>query len=54
MIEILARHTGQPLERIVADIDRDYILRGEDAVAYGMVDHVISHRELHAVTAITA
>jgi ATP-dependent protease ClpP protease subunit len=29
-------------------------MRGEDAFAYGMIDHVISHRELHAVTAITA
>ena len=54
MNEILASHTGQPLERIIADTDRDYIMRGEDALAYGMVDHVITHRELHAVTAITA
>jgi ATP-dependent Clp protease protease subunit len=54
MNEILSRHTGQPLERIVADTDRDYIMRGDEALAYGMVDHVISHRELHAVTAITA
>jgi ATP-dependent Clp protease protease subunit len=54
MNEILASHTGQPLERIVVDTDRDYIMRGEDAFAYGMIDHVISHRELHAVTAITA
>jgi len=29
-------------------------MRGEDAVAYGMIDHVISHRELHPVAAITA
>jgi ATP-dependent Clp protease protease subunit len=54
MNEILASHTGQPLERIVVDTDRDYIMRGEDALAYGMIDHVITHRELHAVTAITA
>jgi ATP-dependent Clp protease protease subunit len=54
MNEILAAHTGQPLERIVADTDRDYIMRGEDALAYGMIDHVITHRELHAITAITA
>ncbi len=54
MNEILASHTGQPLERIIADTDRDYIMRGEDALAYGMIDHVITHRELHAVTAITA
>ncbi len=54
MNEILAHHTGQPLERIITDTDRDYIMRGEDAVAYGMVDHVITHRELHPVAAITA
>jgi len=54
MNEILANHTGQPLDRIVVDTDRDYVMRGEDALAYGMIDHVITHRELHAVTAITA
>src|SRR5215213_7296315 len=41
MIEILAGATGQTVERITADIDRDYILRGEAAVAYGVVDHVV-------------
>lgn len=46
MVEILCRHTGQTEERITTDIDRDYILRGEDAVAYGLVDHVITKREL--------
>lgn len=40
--EVLALHTGQPLERIAADIERDYILRGPDAVAYGLVDEVIT------------
>lgn len=46
MVEILCHHTKQTEERITADIDRDYILRGEDAVAYGLVDHVITKREL--------
>lgn len=41
MVAILAGATGQTAERIVADIDRDYILRGTDAVAYGLVDQVI-------------
>jgi len=54
MTEILAEHTGQSIDRVAADIERDHIMRGEDAVAYGMVDHVISQRELHPVTAITA
>jgi ATP-dependent Clp protease protease subunit len=52
MVDVLARCTGQPRERIVADIDRDYILRGEAARAYGLVDEVISHRELRPVEAI--
>ena len=52
MVDVLAQHTGQPRERIVADIDRDYILRGDDAVAYGLADAVISNRRLHAVEAI--
>jgi ATP-dependent Clp protease protease subunit len=44
MIDILVERTSQTRERIVADIDRDYILRGEEAVAYGLVDEVIAHR----------
>lgn len=43
--ELLAEHTGQPIERISADIERDYIVRGDDAVEYGLVDEVITHRE---------
>ncbi|CAA9270660.1 MAG: ATP-dependent Clp protease proteolytic subunit [uncultured Acidimicrobiales bacterium] len=41
MIAILADCTGQTAERITLDIDRDYILRGEAAVRYGVVDHVV-------------
>jgi len=48
MIATLARHTGQPEERIQHDIDRDFILRGQDAVDYGLVDRVITSRELVA------
>ena len=44
MIDILTERTGQPRDRIEADIDRDYILRGEEAVEYGLVDEVIAHR----------
>ena len=49
MVDILVKATGQTRERILLDIDRDYIVRGEDAVAYGLVDEVLSHRRLHAV-----
>jgi ATP-dependent Clp protease protease subunit len=44
MVDILTERTNQPRERIEADIDRDYILRGDEAVAYGLVDEVIVHR----------
>jgi ATP-dependent Clp protease, protease subunit len=52
MVDVLARATGQTRERITADIDRDYILRGEAAVAYGLVDEVFSERRRLAVEAI--
>jgi ATP-dependent Clp protease protease subunit len=44
MVAILAEATGQTTARIDTDIDRDYILRGHDAVAYGLIDHVIEER----------
>jgi ATP-dependent Clp protease protease subunit len=43
--ELLARHTGQSRERIGADIERDTILRAQDAVDYGLVDRVIDNRK---------
>ena len=42
MVNILVERTGQPEARIVTDIDRDYILRGEAVVAYGLADHVLT------------
>jgi ATP-dependent Clp protease protease subunit len=45
MVDILTARTGQPRERVEADIDRDYILRGEEAVEYGLVDEIIVHRK---------
>jgi ATP-dependent Clp protease, protease subunit len=44
--EILAKHTGQPLERIAADTERDYFMSGEESSKYGIVDTVISQRDL--------
>ena len=49
MVDVLVEATGQPREKVLADIDRDHILRGEDAVAYGLVDAVIGYRDLHPV-----
>ena len=42
--ELLALHTGQTQERIATDIERDYIVRGEEAVDYGLVDEIIHQR----------
>ncbi len=42
--EILARHTGQPLERIEKDTDRDYFMGPGEAKEYGILDEVIVHR----------
>jgi ATP-dependent Clp protease protease subunit len=39
---VLAHHTGQPLDKIAKDTDRDYIMGAEEAIAYGMVDHVFT------------
>jgi ATP-dependent Clp protease protease subunit len=49
MVDVLERATGQPRDRIVADIDRDHILRGEAAVAYGLVDEILAERALRPV-----
>jgi ATP-dependent Clp protease protease subunit len=49
MEEILAEHTGQPIERIAKDTDRDYILGGTEAVRYGLVDEILSPRKLGLV-----
>ncbi len=54
MVDILVTATGQSVERISADIDRDYILRGPDAVAYGLVDEIIERRQLADPTAAIA
>jgi ATP-dependent Clp protease, protease subunit len=43
--EILARHTGQPIERIHKDTDRDFILSADDALSYGIIDEVITARQ---------
>jgi len=43
--EILANHTGQAVEKIARDTDRDYILQAPEAVEYGIVDQVIAKRD---------
>jgi ATP-dependent Clp protease protease subunit len=47
--KILTRHTGQPLERIEKDSDRDFFMSADEAKAYGLVDDVITTRPEPAV-----
>jgi ATP-dependent Clp protease protease subunit len=54
MEEVLAEHTGQPIERIARDTDRDFIMSAEEAVAYGMVDHVLDRARLVAAPSLAA
>jgi ATP-dependent Clp protease protease subunit len=50
--QILAKHTGQTLERISDDVDRDRFMSPVEAKEYGLIDHVVSHRgEVVAVAA---
>jgi len=41
--QILATATGQTTDKISRDVDRDYIMRPEEAIKYGMIDRVISN-----------
>ena len=43
--ELLSRHTGQSVEQIAADFDRDRFMAAEEAVEYGLVDHVLQPPE---------
>jgi ATP-dependent Clp protease, protease subunit len=45
----LSDATGQPVERVARDVDRDYIMEPDQAVEYGMIDRVISSRDLAPV-----
>lgn len=51
--EILSNATGQPMEKIERDVDRDYIMDPEQALNYGIVDRIISSRDLTPVPAPT-
>jgi len=42
--EIIAEHTGQPLERVSKDMERDYFMTPGEAQEYGIIDRVITHR----------
>ena len=42
--EIMAHHTGQPIDKVRQDMDRDYFMTSEEATEYGIIDRVITHR----------
>ena len=42
--QIISEHTGQPLEKVSKDMERDYYMNAEEAQTYGIVDQVVSHR----------
>ncbi|MGZ4132295.1 MAG: ATP-dependent Clp protease proteolytic subunit [Actinomycetota bacterium] len=48
---IIARHTGQSLEKVAKDTDRDFILTADEALVYGVVDEIISGRGITAEVA---
>ncbi|RPJ13595.1 MAG: ATP-dependent Clp protease proteolytic subunit [Actinobacteria bacterium] len=52
--ELIAEHTGQSLEKVAKDTDRDYILTADEAVEYGVVDEVITSRKIKPELATAA
>jgi len=48
MAEILAKHTGQPFEQVMADIDRDRFMTPDDALGYGLIDKLVERKALAA------
>ncbi|MEW5912686.1 MAG: ATP-dependent Clp endopeptidase proteolytic subunit ClpP [Thermodesulfobacteriota bacterium] len=44
--QILAEHSGQSIKKVAADTERDFFMSGEEARQYGIVDKVITHRDL--------
>ena len=44
MEEIMARHTGQDLEKVAKDMDRDYYMTAQEAQDYGIIDTVVTSR----------
>ena len=42
--EIIAQHTGQPLDKVSKDMERDYFMTADDAKEYGIIDNVVAHR----------
>jgi ATP-dependent Clp protease, protease subunit len=47
--QILAHHTGQPVEKVATDTDRDFIMSAVEAKEYGIIDEILTNRELASV-----
>jgi ATP-dependent Clp protease protease subunit len=43
--EILARHTGQPVEKLQRDVERDFFMSAEESKAYGLIDSVVTRAD---------
>ncbi|MDQ8145520.1 MAG: ATP-dependent Clp endopeptidase proteolytic subunit ClpP [Gemmatimonadota bacterium] len=54
MNELMAKHTGRPLEEIEKDVDRDRFMSAEEAKTYGMIDQVVTSREETSSPSLTA
>ncbi len=52
--ELIAYHTGQPIERVEADTERDFYMSAEDAKQYGLIDSVVEQHSLSNPPAMTA
>jgi ATP-dependent Clp protease protease subunit len=46
--QILTNHTGQPFDKVRADTERDFFMSGEDAKSYGIVDEVITKKQVRS------
>ena len=49
--QLLAYHTGQTVEKVAKDTDRDFIMSADEAKAYGIIDDILTNRELSSVAA---
>ena len=54
MNELMAKHTGRPLEQVERDVDRDRFMSAEEARTYGMIDQVVTSREETSSPSLTA
>jgi ATP-dependent Clp protease protease subunit len=46
LYEIISQHSGQPIEKIYADAERDYYMTAEEAKEYGLIDSILRKREV--------